>query len=125
MEDIVQNGPKMIYCPAIAIDSITVHHTFGKLAVTPLGEPEILCGIARRVGYTDGSNTALALYRLKIKIQGQRIYVTLPSLFVVVGGIFLDYEHWLAQQKQGEATIIAKEDNPTRYGGYKDNDTSL
>lgn len=102
MKDIIQNGQKMIYCPAIGIDSITVHHTFGKLAVTPLGEPETQCGIARRVGYTNGSDTALALYRLKIKIQGQRIYVTLPSLFVVVGGIFLDYEHWLAQQGSGK-----------------------
>lgn len=102
MKDIIQNRQKMIYCPAIAIDSITVHHTFGKLAVTPFGEPEAQCGIARRVGYTDGSDTALALYRLKIKIPGQRIYVTLPSLFVVVGGIFLDYEHWLAQQGSGK-----------------------
>jgi hypothetical protein len=111
MKERVRSKQQITYCPAITVDRITIHHTLGRLAVTTLEEPGSLCGIAMRVGYTSTSDTALALYRLKLKIQGQRVYVTLSSFFVVDGGIFLPYEHRLSRQGQDDATMLTREEN--------------
>lgn len=82
------------YKPAISIVRITAKHTLGRIPIAPIDTPESICGTARRVGYTGRLDSDLAIYRLKVKNKEPRYTVTLPGLFVVDEGVFVDYEQW-------------------------------
>jgi hypothetical protein len=94
MQEQAENLVQQIFVPAPPIQRITSKQTMGKVQVAPLKQPDTICGIARRVGYTGKGNEDLATYRLKIKTERSKMFVTLPSVFVVENGVFLDYEAW-------------------------------
>lgn len=91
---------QQIFVPTPPIQSITTKHTMGKIQVAPLKQPETICGIAHRVGYTGKGNEDLAIYRLKIKTDHSKIFITLPSIFVVENGVFIDYNTWHSSQQK-------------------------
>lgn len=72
----------------------------GKIQIAPLKQPETICGIARRVGYTGKGNEDLAIYRLKIKTKRSKLFVTLPSFLVVENGMFIDYNTWHSNRQE-------------------------
>jgi|YelNatPaOPRAMG01_1025707.scaffolds.fasta_scaffold308760_1 hypothetical protein len=86
------------YIPAIGITRATHKHSWGRMGVATVATPDQLCGEARRIGYTGKDDDALALYRLKIKLGGGLPTVTLPSLYIVEDGCFVDYEQWCQAQ---------------------------
>lgn len=90
---------QQIYTPAVGINRITVKHAMGKVFVTSTDAPDRVCGIARRVGYTGKSDNDLAIYRLKVRVEPLSQVTTLPKLFVVEGGVFVDYEQWCLNSK--------------------------
>jgi len=98
MQEQVKTLTQQIFVPTPPIQRITAKQTMGKVQVAPFQQPDTICGIARRIGYTGKGNEDLATYRLKIKTEWSKIFVTLPSVFVVENGIFLDYNAWYANQ---------------------------
>ena len=82
------------FVPMVKVDRITTKHTFGRLPIATLDTPERSCGTARRVGYTGKNAFDLAIYRLKVKFDRQNAVMTLPLLFVVDDGKFIDYQEW-------------------------------
>ncbi len=91
-----------VFVPTPPINRITVKQMLGKISVSPLSSPGDVCGIARRVGYTGKCSDDLATYRLKIRMGSTKVFETLPSVFVVDDGIFVDYDEWLAKQQTEE-----------------------
>lgn len=87
---------QQIFVPTPPIQRITTRQTMGKVQIAPLKQPDCICGIAQRVGYTGKGNEDLATYRLKIKTERSKTFVTLPSVFVVENGIFVDYDTWFS-----------------------------
>ncbi len=79
------------YIPAVTITSATFKHSWGKLPVATTGAPERICGEARRIGYTGKSETDFAIYRLKIKSYQGLPTVTLPNLYIIKDGLFVEY----------------------------------
>jgi hypothetical protein len=90
---------QQVYAPAVGITRITAKHAMGKVFVTSTEAPDRICGIARRIGYTGKQDNDLAIYRLKVKVESSSQVVTLPKLFVVDGGIFVEYEQWCLRSK--------------------------
>jgi hypothetical protein len=93
------SSPQQVYTPAVGINRITVKHAMGKVFVTSTDDPDHVCGIARRIGYTGKSDNDLAIYRLKVRVEPASQVMTLPKLFVVEGGIFVEYEQWCLNSK--------------------------
>lgn len=89
------------YVPVVPILQITARHTMGRVLIAREGEPDCICGIARRIGYTGTRGCDLAIYRLKVKERASDNATTLPTLYVVDGGLFIDYDAW--QQKREPA----------------------
>ena len=83
-----------MYKPAVAIAQITARHTMGRIAIALADNPDCICGMARRVGYTGMSDNDLAIYRLKVRENAETNATMLPALFVVDGGLFVDYDVW-------------------------------
>ncbi len=83
---------QQMYIPAIAITNATFKHSCGKLPVATTIAPERVCGEARRIGYAGKSETDLAIYRLKIKSYPGLPTVTLPNLYVIKDGLFVEYQ---------------------------------
>ncbi len=89
-----------IYRPTIAIQRISAHEKlYSKLFVAPIDAPTRVCGTAKRIGVTGTGESDLVLYRIKLWTDQKRLNYMLPSLFVVVDGIFLDVNDWQAQNK--------------------------
>ena len=82
-----------IYIPITTDEQMIARHGLVKLFVAFADEPERVCGFAHRVGYTGKMATDLVIYRLKIRTENSRT-VTLPSFYIVEGGIFVEYEEW-------------------------------
>ena len=87
------------YIPAVAIAQITARHTMGRIAIALADNPECICGMARRVGYTGTRDNDLAIYRLKVKEHANANATMLPTLFVVDEGLFVDYDMWQKKHK--------------------------
>ena len=94
MKEQVQLPPQFTYIPAVAIQRATLKHSWNKIAVATAAVPDITCGEARRIGYTGKLENDLALYRLKIRQGNSQPTVTLPGLYIIDKGVFLDYEEW-------------------------------
>ncbi len=90
-----------MYRPVVAIAQITARHTMGRIAIALADEPDCVRGMARRVGYTGTHDNDLAIYRLKVRENAESNATMLPTLFVVDGGLFVDYDVW---QKKRECT---------------------
>ena len=87
------NGQRHIYKPAINIDQATKKSSLAKIPLVATDALETLCGYARRIGYSGPERDDLALYRLKIHIEGKRYPVTmLPGLFILKDGYFAPTE---------------------------------
>ena len=82
------------YVPAIATKQITARHTMGRVPIAEQGAPQCICGVAKRIGYTGPHDSDLAIYRLKVKAHTSDNATTLPTLYVVDGGLFVDYDEW-------------------------------
>lgn len=90
---ISQQGWQSPYILAGSLDSATFCRGSQPLPVAHQEAPDVVCGIARRVGYTGGSFHDPAIYRLMIRIT-TRSRKMLPALFVLEQGIFYEYEQW-------------------------------
>jgi hypothetical protein len=88
------------YIPAIAIIRATLKYSWNKLPVATTATPDQICGEARRIGYTGKDDDDLALYRLKIKSHCGLPTVTLPGLYIIEDGLFLDYDDWKKRQEK-------------------------
>ncbi|HEV2661823.1 MAG TPA: hypothetical protein VGU68_14540 [Ktedonobacteraceae bacterium] len=97
-----QSVKQTVFVPTLPITRITVKHMLGKISVSSLSSPGDVCGIARRVGYTGKCSDDLATYRLKIRMGSTKYFETLPSVFVVDDGVFVDYNEWRAKQQTEE-----------------------
>ncbi len=84
--------PQRTYVPAIAIMRATLKHSWGRISVATAYAPQKLCGKACRIGYTGKDEDDLAIYRLKIKIGDGIPTVTLPGLYIIENGKFVEYE---------------------------------
>ncbi len=78
------------YRPARQLAQATRQHSYARLDVVTVTEPERICGQAHRVGYVSNEPEALALYRLKIRRaphsalkRGSLTSLTLPGYFVL------------------------------------------
>lgn len=100
MQKQIEGLLQQVFVPTPQIQSITTRQTLGKVQVALLKQPETICGVARRVGYTGKRNEDLAIYRLKIKTDHSKIFITLPSIFVVENGLFIDYNTWHSSQPE-------------------------
>ena len=81
---------QMTYRPARHLAQATRQHSYARLDVVSVTEPERMCGQAHRVGYVSNEPEALALYRLKIRRaphaalrRGSLTSLTLPGYFVL------------------------------------------
>lgn len=90
------------YVPAIGLVRATLKHSWGRIAVATALTPDQLCGAARRIGYTGRRDDDLALYRLKIKLGNGLPTVTLPGIYIIDNGIFVDYDQWQQEGEQQE-----------------------
>lgn len=88
-----------MYIPAVALMRATFKHSLNKVSVATMALPNQICGEARRIGYTGKLDNDLALYRLKIKLDGSHPTVTLPGLYIIDGGVFVDYEQWTQKRE--------------------------
>lgn len=87
-------GRQETYIPVCAIERITAKHLMGRVPIAQVDKPEKVCGVARRIGYTGTHDYDLAIYRLKVKEHEKSDAIMLPTLFVVDGGSFVDYDEW-------------------------------
>jgi hypothetical protein len=94
--------PQQTYIPAVAIRRATLKHSWSRLPVATLSAPQSICGEARRIGYTGKCDNDLALYRLKIKHAEHLPTMTLPGLYIIDQGCFLDYDLWQNTQQSGK-----------------------
>jgi hypothetical protein len=78
-----------IYKPAIALDEATKQRSLARIPLVATDIQGTMCGYARRVGYCGPKRSDLALYRIKIRVEGKRYpAMTLPGLFILKGGSF-------------------------------------
>lgn len=82
------------FIPLANVTRITAKHTLGRLPIATVDAPECICGMARRIGYTGREPSDLAIYRLKVKLEAENYITTLPTMFVVDEGRFIDYQEW-------------------------------
>ena len=68
-----------------------------KITIMTREQPDCMCGVARRIGYTGISRESMAIYRLKVVSDGKLI--TLPLPFIIEGGVFVEYEQWNHSKK--------------------------
>ncbi|HLI89221.1 MAG TPA: hypothetical protein VKV37_11075 [Ktedonobacteraceae bacterium] len=101
MQQSLQIPKQVVFVPVVPVDCITTRHTLSRLPVAMQGEPECICGVARRIGYTGSGAGDLAIYRVKIKTDKQKGFVTIPKLFIVKDGVFQDYDQWKRECGQG------------------------
>src|SRR5579883_261441 len=99
MKEPVVLQPQHIYIPAVAIARATFKHSWNKLPVATVAAPDHVCGEARRIGYTGKQEGDLALYRLKVKVGKGLPTMTLPSLYIIENGLFVDYEQWQQERE--------------------------
>ena len=92
--DLLSSIPQDSYIPVLLDTSSSPERPPSKIPIATRTMPERICGKARRIGYTTPYNDALALYRIKTQTDHRSSYVTLPSIFVLVEGVFLDYQEW-------------------------------
>jgi len=87
--DVPLNYQQRTYKPAIAIDQATKKCSLAKIPLVTTDALETMCGYARRIGYCGPEKDDFALYRLKIRVEGERYPVmTLPGLFILKDGSF-------------------------------------
>ncbi len=88
------------YIPTVAVTRITAQHTLGRIPIALADNPDCVCGMARRVGYTGIRDCDLAIYRLKVKAHANSNAMMLPTLFVVDGGLFVEYDLWQKERER-------------------------
>jgi hypothetical protein len=79
-----------VYMPHTSSRASPLRH----LSIATVTEPEHICGVAERIGYTGKDTQALPMYRLKVIEEGRSDRLMLPFFFVLEKGIFVEYEHW-------------------------------
>lgn len=89
------------FIPLASVTRITAKHTLGRLPIATVDAPQCVCGMARRIGYTGRNASDLAIYRLKVKLGSESVVTTLPTMFVVDKGRFIDYEQWRQSDSVG------------------------
>jgi hypothetical protein len=104
-----------VYIPALAISCATFRSSWNRLQVARADEPNVICGIAQRIGYTGTSDHDLAIYRLKVKgevkgEEGRNIRRTMAAPFVLEDGVFKEYEKWCLKHNYME---VEEEEAPT------------
>ena len=99
-----QQQPYGVYMPYGGIARITAKQSHRHVPVVASNEPDRIRGVARRIGYTGKSDDDLAIYRLKVAVDGSSASTMLASLFVVNEGIFVEYEQWYRANKTTETT---------------------
>jgi hypothetical protein len=94
---------QQIYLPAIHDASPVFEHSLRSVPIIVSDAPDIVCGIAYRIGSTGKSRSDLAMYRLKLKISLASLRTaTLPGFFVIEDGIFVEYEQWRTLHPLGD-----------------------
>jgi len=95
----ILTSTQQTYLPAISNAPSVFEHSLRSVPIVARDAPDIVCGIAYRVGSTGKSRSDLAMYRLKLKMNfaGLRT-ATLPGFFVIENGIFVEYEQWRTHQ---------------------------
>lgn len=102
-----------VYIPALAIRCATFRSSCNRLLVAWADEPNVICGIAQRIGYTGTSDHDLAIYLLKVKSKGEEgrnIRRTLSAPFVLQDGVFEEYAKWCPKHNDMQAE---EEEAPT------------
>jgi hypothetical protein len=95
----ILTSSRQTYLPTISDASPVFEHSLRSIPFVARDTPDIVRGIANRVGSTGKNGSDLAMYRLKLRISfaGLRT-ATLPGFFVIENGIFVEYEQWRTQQ---------------------------
>ena len=92
--DLLNSIPQQNYIPVFLDASGSLERPPSKIPIAIRATPKQICGKARRIGYTTVHSNSFALYRIKTQTDHRNSYVTLPSIFVLVEGVFLDYLEW-------------------------------
>ena len=82
------------YIPLTYADNVVEKHPLARIGIAKLCSPNVICGMARRIGYTGSKEDGRAIYRLKVTVVGFSKRITLPVLFVLDQGKFIEYERW-------------------------------
>lgn len=90
---LVQIQTHQTYVPAVEMHNATVSSSMRCLPIARSDEPDQICGVAQRIGYTGMHGHDLAIYRLKVKESTAR-RKTLAEVFVVKDGMFTVYKDW-------------------------------
>ncbi len=93
-DELLQTLPQQTFILAPAITREMSHLPKSRVPIATRMVPDRICGKAQLIGYTGTSKDALALYRIKVIVNNQYGHVTLPSLFVLVDDLFIDYQQW-------------------------------
>lgn len=91
----ILTSAQQTYLPAIRDASPVFEHSLRSVPMVDRDAPDIVCGIAYRIGSTGKSSNDLAMYRLKLKMNLASLKTaTFPGFFVIENGIFVEYEKW-------------------------------
>jgi hypothetical protein len=85
------------YMPHTGSSAYPLRH----LSIATVTEPEHICGVAHRIGFTGKDMEALPMYRLMVTEQDHSDRLMLPFFFVLEKGVFVEYEHWCHTIKTG------------------------
>ena len=98
--DLLDSIPQQIYIPVFLDASGSLERTPSKIPIAIRATPGQICGKARRIGYTTVHSNSFALYRIKTQTNHRNSYITLPSIFVLFEGVFLDYQEWSSSNQR-------------------------
>ena len=79
--------PQPISRPVIVALPGTLKHSLRKRAIATVEVPDRVCGMARRIGYTDPLEMDLEIYRLRVKSASLHTAVPPTGFFVLGKGI--------------------------------------
>ncbi|HZU68503.1 MAG TPA: hypothetical protein VFA09_14595 [Ktedonobacteraceae bacterium] len=87
----ILTSAQQTYLPAIRDASPVFEHSLRRIPIVAIDAPDIVCGVAYRIGSTGKSGNDLAMYRLKLKTSFSSLKTaTLPGFFVIENGIFVE-----------------------------------
>ena len=69
-------------------ESATKRQSFAKVPFASQDDPKVICGVARRIGYTNNPPQDLAIYRLKLYTTRKNSMIILPGWYILEKGVF-------------------------------------
>ena len=92
-EELPVRATEQTYIAAVGPADAAFMQSLRKVPLATSEQPDHICGVAQRVGYTGTSARDRPVYRLKLKTRLASFKTSvLPGFFVLEQGIFVPYE---------------------------------